>query len=119
MFGSFRRHQKWIWILGVLVIIPSFVIFFSPDAKWRAGGVGSGRAFTVYGKPVTIGGRAIRNEEFNKAYDETLLGYFFRGNGSWPGNEPSLQDNLQRDAIFRVFLIGKLDEMGIRVSERR
>ena len=37
MFGSFRKHQQWIWILGVIVIIPSFVIFFSPDAKWNRG----------------------------------------------------------------------------------
>ena len=53
MFGSFRRHQKWIWLLGVIVIIPSFVIFFSPEAKYSGRGATGSRVAIVNGKPPT------------------------------------------------------------------
>ena len=62
MFGSFRKHQKWIWILGVIVIIPSFVIFFSPDAKW-AGGAG-GENYNLG----SIRGEPIKLNEFRPAF---------------------------------------------------
>ncbi len=112
MFGSFRKHQKWIWILGVIVIIPSFVIFFSPDAKW-AGGAG-GETYNLG----SIGGEPIKLNEFRPAFAETKLNYFFRSNGTWPGNEENAQRSLERDTIFRIFLIKKLKELDIHVSEK-
>ena len=115
MFGSFRRHQKWIWILGVVVIIPSFVIFFSPDAKLR-GGTAS-RVLIVNGKPVTINGQPIPMDEFNNAYSETLLGHFFRANGKWPESGEVSKENLEHDAIIRVFMLQKLKDLDINVSE--
>src|SRR4051794_39249592 len=64
MFGSFRKHQKWIWIAGVIVIIPSFVVFFSPDARLKGSGGGNqatGNHGTINGKPISFG-------DFNRAY---------------------------------------------------
>jgi hypothetical protein len=112
MFGSFRRHQKWIWILGVIIIIPSFVIFFSPDAKWGHG--------LKQGK-VDLGsfsGHPIQREEYLAALRETKLNYFMRTGGrEWPGTDETASRNLQRDAIFRLFLLDKIKELDIHVSD--
>src|SRR6266446_9144487 len=111
MFGSFRRHQKWIWFLGVLVIIPSFVIFFSPDAKWR--GAGAGQTYIMNGKPPTINGQPITLDEFRNAYTETLLGHFFRAGGKWPEGEEATKETLEHDTVIRVFMLHKLKDLDI------
>src|ERR1043166_3353618 len=114
MFGSFRRHQKWIWILGVLVIIPSFVIFFSPNATLRAT---EGQVAIVNGKPPTINGKTIPRDEFNAAKIEAVRGHFFRSNGKWPENDEASKEGLDRDAIVRVFMLQKLKDLDIHISE--
>ena len=90
MFGSFRRHQKWIWILGVIIIIPSFVIFFSPDAKWH--GLKTGKADLG-----SFSGRPIQREEYLAALKETKLNYFMRTGGrEWPGSDETASRWLAR-----------------------
>src|SRR5438270_10043046 len=115
MFGSFRRHQKWIWILGVLVIIPSFVIFFSPNASMR----GSSNVYysVVNGKPPTINGQPITADEFRTAHTEAVLFHFFRNNGTFPTGDEMSKESLERDTIVRVFMIRKLQELDIHVSD--
>ncbi len=116
MFGSFRRHQKWIWFLGVLVIIPSFVIFFSPDAK--IGRNTTSREALINGKPATINGQPIRLDEFRNAYNETVLGHFFRSNGKeWPERSEAARETLEHDTVVRVFMLYKLKELDIHVSD--
>ncbi len=111
MFASFRRYQKWIWILGVIVIIPSFVIFFSPDVSFSGTNSDQPNLGSIAGKPITV-------EEFRAAYAETRLSHFFRNNGTWPNNDENSQTSLQRDTVFRVFLVHKLKEMDIHVSDK-
>src|SRR3954470_18830369 len=85
MFGSFRKHQQWIWILGVIVIIPSFVIFFSPDAKWNRGLRGGSDKGLDLG---SFNGRPIGRDEYMAANRETKINYFMRTGGKeWPGND--------------------------------
>src|SRR6185436_14842297 len=111
MFGSFRRHQQWLWILIATVTILSFVVFFSPDAKWRND------------KPqkVDLGSfnnRPIEREDYLAALKEAKLTHFMRTGGrEWPGNDENANRTLQRDAIFRLFLLDRIKDLEISVSE--
>ena len=40
MFGTIRRHQKWLWIAVSTVTIISFVAFFSPQQRRQGGWTG-------------------------------------------------------------------------------
>jgi len=114
MFGSFRKHQQWIWILGVIIIIPSFVIFFSPDAKWR--GMGGGRQ----SKPDLgeFDGTPVERDDYYAGKKETVLNYFMRSGGrEWPGSDAQTTRNLERDTIFRLFLIKRTKDLDIHVSD--
>ena len=113
MFGTIRRHQNWLWLIIIAVIIVSFVIFFSPDAKWA----GSSRSASRVNLG-SIDGRPIGHDEFMEAFAESKLNEFFRNTGGkWPGNDEAVQQNLQRNAIYRVLLVKKLKELDIKVSE--
>jgi hypothetical protein len=116
MFGSFRRHQKWIWFLGVLVIIPSFVIFFAPNASWKAAG-GASQAYIMNGKAPTINGKPISVEEYRACFAETLLGHFFRAGGKWPEGDEVSKESLEHDTVIRVFMLHKLNDLDIKVSD--
>jgi SurA-like protein len=111
MFGTIRRHQNWLWIIIIAIIVISFVVFFSPDVN--LGGGGRGRATRDHG---SINGQRISDKDYYAAYQEARLNHFFR-TGQWPGHDQSAQDMLERDALQRVFLIGKLKDLDIKVSD--
>lgn len=111
MFGTIRRHQNWLWIVIIAVIVVSFVVFFSPDVNFGAGGRGDSS-----GQHGSINGQPVKDTDFYPAYHEARINHFFR-TGQWPGNEESAQETLRRDALSRVFLIGKLKELDIQVSD--
>ena len=67
MFGSFRKYQKWIWLGGVIVIMPSFVIFFSPDVDFTRT-----RQLESYDLG-SINGQAITREEYLPFLKEAKL----------------------------------------------
>ena len=111
MFGTIRRHQNWLWIVIIAIIVISFVVFFSPDVNF-----GSGGRVRATGEHGSINGQPVSDQDFYPAYHEARVNHFFR-TGQWPGNEESAQDTLKRDALSRVFLIGKLKELDIKVSD--
>jgi len=113
MFGTIRRHQNWLWIVIIAVIVISLVMFFSPDVKFGRGGARSRATLSEHG---SINGQPITDKDFFPAYHEARVNHFFR-TGQWPGNEESAQETLKRDAVSRVFLIGKLKELDIQVSD--
>ncbi|MCI0748124.1 MAG: peptidylprolyl isomerase [Verrucomicrobia subdivision 3 bacterium] len=109
MFGTIRKHQNWLWLVIIFVIIVTFVIFFSPDVR-----LGANRP--AEGEFGSIGGRQIGQEEFRDAHQEARMAFFMRSNGrEWPGSDA--EESLKRDAIFRVFLKEKMKEMDIRASD--
>src|SRR3989442_13222723 len=114
MFGTFRRHQQWIWMLGVIVIIPSFVIYFSPTGKSGGGGGRMGKVDLG-----SFNGQPISREDFIAAQKETKLNYFMRSGGrEWPANDENGRKSIERDTIFRLFLLDKVRELDIHVSEK-
>lgn len=108
MFATIRRHQKWMWGAIIAVIIPSFVIFFSPDV-----GIGDRRRIDVG----TMGGRPIPQEDFAKAYYETELRYWM-SNQEWPSQQASqFGFDVEREARNRLLMIKKLEDLGIQVPD--
>jgi hypothetical protein len=115
MFASIRKHQKWLWILISAAVIVSFVIFFTPDAdSYLRGRPGN----DTYGE---IKGRKVSREEAFAALTEARLRYrMFSGTGAWPDEDASSRQffNDDREAQSRLFLIEKIRELNIQVSER-
>jgi parvulin-like peptidyl-prolyl isomerase len=111
MFGTIRRHQNWLWIVIIAIIVISFVVFFSPEVN-----LGGGGRVRSTGEHGSINGQPVADKDFYPAYHEARVNHFFR-TGQWPGNEESAQDTLKRDALSRVFLVGKLKELDIKVSD--
>lgn len=110
MFAGFRKYQKWIWIVAIIVVIPSFVIFFSPDARWRrerrAAELGS-----IEGKPITP-------EEYLSARAEAYLSFFFR-HGQWPDKSDATRQfgfDEERETYGRLLMLAAIRKMNIHVS---
>src|SRR5258708_6201087 len=115
MFGTIRRHQQWIWIPIVIVIIISFVWFFMPNSSAPSRMAGPSQFAVVNGKLATINGQGIPLEEFQSAKAEALLFHFFRNNGRWTEID---EESVDRDTVIRVFMIHKLKELGVTVSDK-
>src|SRR4051812_38216188 len=105
MFGSFRRHQQWIWILGMIVIIPTFLVWGTYSGKFngdRQGKVDLG----------SFNNRSIGRDEYIAALKETKVNYFLPPGGKeWAGLDESTARNNEGDADFRFFLVEKNKEM--------
>src|SRR5256885_16578383 len=106
MFGTFRRHQQWLWIVIAGITIFTFVIYFSP---------GSGRSRGGKMPTVDLGsfnGRPIEREDYLAALRETKLNHFMRSGGrEWPANDENSNRGLERDATFRSFPRDKIKEL--------
>jgi len=111
MFGTFRKHQKWIWIGAIIIVIPSFVIYFSPDA---APGRGRGGGDYDLG---SIDGRPISRDEYLPAYNEARLSYFIRAGGRWPGRDDATMERINNDAMSRLLMIRMIHDMDIDISD--
>jgi hypothetical protein len=109
MFGTIRRHQTWLWAIIITLTIISFVIFFSPYTRTSQ----SSRR-TDLG---SINGQAITRDDFNRAYDEVLLQYFFMSHGQWL-TEAARQNSFdpEQRTYLRLLAIQKQEDLGIHVS---
>src|SRR5512135_1820762 len=108
MFGTIRKHQKWLWAIIITLTIISFVIFFSPYSRMDSGRGRSGDRGTIYGKKVT-------DQEFIDAWKESHLHQFVM-TGRWPeedkrGSEP------ERTAYQWLLLVRKQQQAGIEISD--
>ncbi len=112
MFGTIRRHQNWLWIIIITITILSFVIFFSPNVNLS--GMGGRTAKVDYG---SIDGKPITEAEFYDAYREAHLNQFFQSGGQWPGKDAAADERLRNAAVSRVFLMKKVNEFDIKVSD--
>jgi SurA-like N-terminal domain len=112
MFGTIRRHQKWLWILISTVTIISFVAFFSPNQRRQHGWT---RPHDQIG---SIDGRPVTRDQYASAYHEAELRYLF-SYGEWPGNDTSSRqsDLIERETRNRLLLLDKIDQLNIQVGE--
>lgn len=92
------------------VVIPSFVIFFTPNVGQQVRGerVNVG---TIDGRPITL-------TEYNQALLEVRLGYRLRF-GQWPDASmgAGMKEALERETLQHVLQVRRMNELGIRVGE--
>jgi hypothetical protein len=106
MFGTFRKHQSWLWFIIIGVMVLSMVLWQSQTGKNGNGQRGPGN----FG---SIDGKAISAAEFQGAQSEVSLMYYLR-NREWPDSpEATTKIDLQRETYQRLFLIRKLEEFNI------
>jgi hypothetical protein len=106
MFGTIRKHSKWLWIVIIVLTVISFIYWGAgPGSSLdRAGGrttLGS-----IYGEPITI-------EDVESAKREVYLQFFLR-NRQWPdkvGKRSGFDE--EREAYIRLLIIRKMQELGI------
>ena len=109
MFGTFRKHQTWLWAIIITFTVISFVWYFSPYQ--RMNGAQRGRANLG-----SINGERISEEEYVKARREVFLRTFFT-TGNWPDEDAKKQGGeLERDTYQWLLLIQKQKQLGIHIS---
>jgi parvulin-like peptidyl-prolyl isomerase len=107
MFGTIRKHQKWLWLAIIVPTIITFVWYFGPSSKMNGPG---GRESANYG---SINGERITQAQLGDAQREAMLHHFFQS-GRWP--DESVKEQLQRDTYSWLLLIQKQEQLGIHVS---
>src|SRR5208337_3709630 len=114
MFGTIRKHQKWLWMIIVVLTVLSFVVFFSPYSRLNNGAGGGGPV--NYG---SIAGERIGAEDFYNSQKEVMLRYFFSNAGHWPDDPARRNPNfdLNRETYIWLLLIRKQRQMNIHVGE--
>jgi hypothetical protein len=114
MFGSIRRHSKWLWFPIIILVILSFVWYMGPSSS-SSGGISMGGRGS-YG---TINGRPLSREEVNEAHQEARL-QFFLYTQSWPEESPAARQmfDAERQVAERLVLIDKLRQFKVQVDDR-
>lgn len=110
MLGTIRKHSQWMWAVIITVIIISFVVFFTPDARFA--GREGGNYGTLYGKP-------IGTLEINGAAREAQLA-FFSQSGMWPDRPEVMRMSgfdLDTEARKRLVLNEEIKRSGIVVND--
>ena len=111
MFGTFRRHQKWLWWAIITVIVITFVVYFSPYSKLNS----NERHSIYYG---AIDGQTISEQDFYDARREVDLHYFFFiSRGQWPEEEKNSRFDPMRETYQWLVLVRKQEAMGLHVSD--
>ncbi len=111
MFGTIRKHQNWLWIVIITVIVISFVIYFSPYSKMNSGGRRAGAYGTIYGEKIT-------DQQYRDAYREADLHSFFMSRGHWLSEDKKRsEEDLQREIYQWILLTWEQERLGIHVDE--
>jgi hypothetical protein len=111
MFGTIRKHQTWLWAVIITLTIISFVVFFSPYAKFNNNGAGGSGNFGF------INDQKVSRDDYASALREVELRYFFMSGGHWPdaGAKQSGFDP-ERETYQWLLLAQKQDQMDIHSS---
>lgn len=112
MFGTIRKHQNWLWAVIIVVIIISFVIFFSPDVGFGRSGAGGAVGY-IDGKPVS-------QQDFRDAALETRLLYL-ANTGKWPESDERARQSgfdLENEAQYRLIRLAKLKQEKIVANDQ-
>jgi len=108
MFGTIRKHQKWLWLAIIIPTIISFVWLFGPTSRMRDGGRGSAN----YG---SINGERVTQDQFDKARREVELRYLFM-TGDWPSEDKQSNFDPIRETYQWLLLIQQQEKLGIRIN---
>jgi hypothetical protein len=110
MFGTFRKHQTWLWGIIITVIIFTFVIYFSPYSKLNDTSRGPANLGS-------INGERISEEQYVNARNEIYLRTFF-SSGHWPDEESKKQGGqVEREIYQWLLLVQEQERFGIHISD--
>lgn len=111
MFASIRRHQHWIWYIVVVVIIISFVVFFSPSMGRGPAAGGRVNLGSIQGRPIT-------RQEWEQAHREITLFLHlnYREDADKMLRQMQMGNQLDREIYNRIFLGEKMKELNIEVK---
>ena len=111
MFGTIRKHQRWLWIVIIAAVIFSFVIYFSPN---QSGG-GMGRGDNQIG---LLDGQAVGEQQLRDTMREAELSGFLRfGENYRSARAEQMGFNVKQETMQRLFLGRRIKESGIQVSD--
>lgn len=100
MIGTLRRHQSWVWIAAIPVIIISFVVYYGPGSGGRGSAPKVNRGM--------IADRAISDTEFHNALRELEILYFFRTR-EWPALSDFKKVGIEPDReVYNRILVREL-----------
>lgn len=111
MFGTIRKHSTWMWAIIIVVVVISFVVYFSPDAKYHVLGRRGQSGFHINNRPISM-------PEYEDALNEAKLQFFFRY-GSFPDQSDEMaRQNFRKEeaANSRLLLAELLRQMNIQVG---
>jgi peptidyl-prolyl cis-trans isomerase D len=113
MFATIRKHQKWLWLIVIVLVIIAFVILMDPTYS-----VTGGRILGEAGSFGTINGRPIAREELLETRDEVNL-HFRLLTGRWPGEDETSRMWFNPDQRIhqRLVLLEKIRALDIQVDD--
>jgi hypothetical protein len=114
MFGTVRKHQKWLWLFLAFVMSVSLVFLFT-DVDVLGGGLSSGPGGRV--DVGSINGQPIPFPEYREVQKEIYIRTFMQ-TGEWPGTDEASETQMDTETLSRLFLIRKTRELGVEPSDK-
>lgn len=113
MFATIRKHQKWLWLVVIVLVIIAFVVLMDPTYS-----VTGGRILGEAGSFGTINGRPIPREELLDTYSEVRLRYRLL-TGRWPGEDETsrMWFNPDQQVQQRLVLLEQIRALDIQVDD--
>jgi hypothetical protein len=112
MFATIRKNLKWLWIVVIVLVTVSFVVYMGPTSGMQGGPTGSG----VYGY---VNGRPVNRDRFMEAWQEARL-QFFLYTQVWPEDSPAARQmfDAERQVAERLTMMDKLEALKVHVDDR-
>jgi len=108
MFGTIRKHQTWLWVVIIGVMVVSMATFTQMNR--------SGNAQRGLGNHGEIDGKPITDAEYQDAWNETALTYFMRFREFPEASGTRNGWNQEQQTYERLFLIRKLEQYNIHAD---
>lgn len=110
MFGTIRKHSKWLWLVIVTLTVISMIYWTGSQKNHDDRSRGPADLGSIAGKSITP-------DAYMAAQREVYLNYFLNS-GEWPDSDSARTGfDAQRETYFRLFLIQKQEDMGIYVGQ--
>src|ERR1043166_924227 len=101
-----RKYAPWILAGVLLLLLPGFVLLFSPTASVKQ----------QRSQLPTIGGKPVNLTEFQTARN-TVLATMIMSRGRQPARTAAFEDEINIRAVQSLVMLRKAKELGIRVND--
>ena len=110
MFGTIRKHQTWLWVFIIAIMIFGLIQWQNSLGKSGSGEHGGGSFGVIDGRPIT-------ETEMRHAQTDVDLDYLLQTRGEWPeiGRTPQGW-NQTIENYKQVFFVRKLEQFNIHTD---